>query len=74
MESVKISLTDLTRKVNKALGSSHTVQYISAVRHDKEGSPSLRKVVREVSAEILEEDAMQARNLAKKPIGGKYHE
>ena len=56
-----VSTEVLRQRVNARLGSRHDHSYISRVKHGRAGSPSLRDVVRQEMAKILDEAAAAAR-------------
>lgn len=62
MELANVSNRILTQRVNELLTTAHSESYISQVRQDKEGSPALRRVVREEVVKMLQEatDAAKA--------------
>jgi len=61
MEIAKVSNRLLTQRVNKLLGADHSESLISQVRLGKQGSASLRKVVRDEVAAMLTEAAEAAK-------------
>jgi hypothetical protein len=50
-----VSTALLRQRVNKRLRVTHSLSYISRVKHGKAGSPSLRDVVNQEVAKILSE-------------------
>ena len=67
---VTVSLTALTRRINSMLGKKYSIQHISKARSEIGphcGSAALKKIIREITAEMLTEAALAAN-------GGKYHE
>lgn len=66
MELANVSNRLLTQRVNDLLEENYSESWISQVRQGKQGSAALRKIIRDVSAAMLQEAADAAKAEASK--------